>query len=90
MVTTLICLVAVLVLMVVSQYLQIKQLKKRCKFLNQSRSEWIEKSLESEKELNLTQSICNVTFGSVLRYKSELAAIKERILPSENEKGAVS
>lgn len=90
MIITLMCLVAALILVVVSQYLRIQKLKKRCKFLNQSRSEWVEKSLESDRELKLTQSICNVTFGTVLRYKSELAAIKDRMLRSENEKGAVS
>lgn len=86
----LVCLVTILALVSLSQYFKIQRLRKRCKFLNRSRKEWVQKFLESDQKLGLTRAICNISFEAVLRYKAELAAINDRILLSESEKGAVS
>lgn len=77
MLTVMICSTAFLVTVLVHQYLKIKRLKERNGVLHQDRLEWFEEYLKTKSQLRKTQKICNVAFESTLRYKKELATLKE-------------
>lgn len=77
MLTVMICSTAFLVTVLVHQYLKIKRLKERNGVLHQDRLEWFEEYLKTKSQLRKTQKICNVAFENTLRYKKELAALKE-------------
>lgn len=75
---------------VVAQHLEISRFKKRARFLNQSRAEWVNRYLKLEKDQVLTTDLCNLALAKAIEYKKELGLLERSLKEKEKELKALS